>query len=386
MLAFQMRSLAIGWHIYATTQSPLDLGWVGLAQFLPMLVLSPFAGQIVDRVDRKRVLQWTLVIDGAISGVLFWLAYSHPGSVKGVYPCLILAGAIRPFAATSGQSLLPSIVSTEIFPRAVAWSATTWQIATVLGPVLGGVVYALMGPDWVYLTCALLTGGSGCLLTQVVNRPQHFEKGPVSLESYLTGLRFVMKNRIILGAISLDLFAVLLGGAVALLPIFAKDILNVGPAGLGLLRAAPGTGAVITGIILARYPIKHHTGTIMLACVGIFGIFTIGFGLSTHFYISLFCLFCLGAADLVSVIIRSVMVQMMTPDSMRGRVSAINFLFIGTSNELGEFESGITAAWWGTVPAVVIGGLGTLFVVFFWNRIFPEFRKCDRLEPVGDLA
>lgn len=380
MMAFQMRSVAIGWHVYAVTSSPLDLGLVGLSQFVPMLILSPFAGQLVDRVDRKKVLLWTLTIDAGLSLTLFWLANSPQLPVTLIYGCLMVAGAARPFAATAGQSLLPSLVPVVKFPKAVAWNATTWQIAGVLGPTVGGVLYASFGAPSVYLICAVLTVFALLFISRVTPGTQRYDRNPVSLNSYLSGIRFILEKRIILGAISLDLFAVLLGGAMALLPIYAKDILHAGPTGLGFLRAAPGIGAAITGLLLARFPVKKNTGSVMLVCVALFGVFTVAFGLSTHFILSTVCLFLMGAVDLVSVVIRSMMIQLMTPDEMRGRVSAVNHVFIGTSNELGEFESGVTAAWLGTVPAVVLGGLGTLVVVSLWTWRFPEFRRFDSIE------
>lgn len=378
MLAFQMRSVAIGWYVYDTTQSALDLGLTGLAQFLPMLVLSPIAGQVADRLDRKQIVKWTLVADAAISAMLYSVTRSNHGSVRGVFLCLILAGAVRPFISSSGQALIPAIVPREGLPKAIAWNANTWHISMVVGPMIGGILYGWSNAAWVFLSSSVLTVTALLLLVRIHPKAQRREIGTMNFESYLSGIFFILKNRVILGAISLDLFAVLLGGAVALLPIIAKDILHVGPEGLGLLRAAPGLGAVITGVILARYPIRRHTGKTMLICVALFGLFTIGFGISTNFYASLLFLFLLGAADLVSVVIRAMMVQLMTPDEMRGRVSAVNFVFIGTSNELGEFESGLTASWWGATPAVIVGGVGTLAIVALWNKLFPELKSFDR--------
>ena len=292
----------------------------------------------------------------------------------------MLLGVVRSFNGPAGQAFLPQLVSEEHFPNAVAWAATIFQAATIFGPIIGGVVYAATrGPSAVYGT-AIVTSLLAAVATSRIHPrrpPKHRE--PPSLKTVLAGFHYIWQKKLILGSISLDLFAVLLGGAVALLPVYAKEILQTGPWGLGLLRGAPGVGAAAMAILLAYRPIRRRAGLTMLWCVAGFGVFTIIFGLSRSLYISLASLLLLGASDMVSVVIRNTLVQITTPDEMRGRVSAVNMLFIGASNEFGQFESGITAHWFGTVPAVVLGGVGTLVVIAVWSWLFPELRHADEL-------
>jgi MFS family permease len=300
-------------------------------------------------------------------------------STAAIYGLLVVLGVARAFAGPAGHALLPLVVPKEDLPGAVALSSSNFQIGLIAGPALGGIFYGLVKQAApVYATCAALSLVAASLSFSVRARGAP-EKKAASLESVLAGVRYVWNNKLLLGAISLDLFAVLLGGAVALLPIFARDILKTGPWGLGLLRSAPAIGAAIVGLALARWPLTRRAGPAMLACVAIFGAATVAFGLSKSFTISLVALLVIGASDMVSVFVRQVLVQLATPDEMRGRVAAVNLVFIGASNELGEFESGVTAAWLGVIPAVVVGGLGTMIVVALWAILFSDLRRADRL-------
>jgi len=378
--ALEMQSVAVGWQVYEITRRPLDLGLVGLAQFLPGIILFLLAGHTADRIRRERII---LVCYGGFavcSAFLFAFAMKGMTNVYPIYADLILLGIVRAFNGPAAQAILPLLVPEEHFPNAVAWGSSFFQAATILGPTIGGIIYAITaGAEAVYATsmaCFLVSAVLISLL-RITARPR--ARRAFSMDTVLAGLRYVWYEKIVLGAISLDLFAVLLGGAVALLPVYAKEILFVGPWGLGLLRAAPGVGAVGMAIFMAYRPLKHRAGVIMLWCVAGFGLFTIVFGLSRNIWLSLVALVLVGATDMISVIVRGTLVQLATPDSMRGRVSAVNMLFIGATNEFGQFESGITAQWFGTVPAVVFGGVGTLLVVALWSWKFPSLRKVDSL-------
>ncbi|HSZ73497.1 MAG TPA: MFS transporter [Rhizomicrobium sp.] len=381
-VAMQVQSVAIGWQVYEISRSPMALGFVGLAEFAPMFLLTLPAGDIIDRFDQRKVLSISLIVQALCAGLLLFLNYTPLRTLAPFYAVLVLFGAARGFSAPSAQSLLPFIVPPERLPKAIAWSSSIFQTAVIAGPAIGGFLYAF-GPQAAYAVCFLCFLGGGIGVATLGGRKK---TGPQStahaVERVAEGIRFVWSRPVVLGAISLDLFAVLLGGAVALLPIYARDILHVGPIGLGVLRSATAVGAAITAVTLGRKPIERNTGTRMFGAVAVFGIATIVFGLSTNFYLSLAALAALGVSDMVSVYIRSALVQFATPDAMRGRVSAVNMLFVGASNELGEFESGITAAWFGTVPSVVIGGLGTLVVVALWMYLFPPLRTVDRLRDV----
>ena len=314
------------------------------------------------------------------STILLLLTLSGSRSVHAIYGALVLVGVVRSFNGAAGQSMVPQLVPEEHFPNAVAWSQTVFNAAVIIGPALGGFIYAIFrGPSAVYASSMVAGAISVIAISRVRLSPAKREREEVSLATLLAGLRFIWREKLVLGTISLDLFAVLLGGAVALLPVYAREILHIGPWGLGILRSAPAVGAVTTAVLLAHRPLRRHAGITMLWCVAGFGIFTIVFGLSRSLIVSLLALLLLGASDMVSVIIRGTLVQLSTPDSMRGRVSAVNSLFIGTSNEFGQFESGLTAHWFGTVPAVVIGGVGTLMVIGLWAWLFPELRGADRL-------
>jgi MFS family permease len=386
-LAAQMQIVAVGWQIYDVTRDPLDLGLIGLSQFIPFVTLILPAGHVADHYDRRRVL--TVCYATEIVCALALLGFTVHGGARTwpVFAAMMLLGAARAFQMPSGQALLPNLVPREHFSRAVALNSTSFQIATIVGPALGGVVY-LLGPRVVYAFVAALAVGSVALLLPLRGggRAQS-EREPASLATLLSGLKFVRSKPIVLGAISLDLFAVLLGGAAALLPIFASDILRVGPDGLGLLRSAPGVGAGLCALVLAFSPIGRNVGRWMFGGVAAFGVATIVFGLSTSFLLSLGALSVLGAADMVSVYVRHLLVQLETPDSIRGRVSAVSSVFIGASNELGDFESGLTAEWWGAVRAVVVGGVATLVVTGLWMRFFPVLWRMDRFpEPARALG
>jgi MFS family permease len=379
MLGQQMVGVAVGWQVYELSGDPMYLGYVGLAQFLPALVLTLPGGHLADRVDRKYLLLGGMLT--ALVSVLGLLSLSlqERPSLTGILAFLALVGTGRAFLAPASQSVLPLLVPRDLFSRAVALTSTSWQVAVILGPAMGGVLYAF-GPVAVYATASfvLFLGAFSLLLIRADLKTQGG-----GAEGVLAGVRFVYRSKEILGAISLDLFAVLLGGATALMPIYAKDILHVGPVGLGLLRAAPAVGAAAMAAFLAQRPIRHQAGRTMFLAVGVFGAATLVFGLSTNFFLSMAALVVLGASDIISVIIRQTLVQIRTPDAMRGRVSAVNLIFITSSNELGEFESGFTAALFGTVPAVVLGGIGTLCVAGLWAWMFPGLRKVDRLDGAG---
>ena len=376
----EMQSVAVGWQVYEITRRPLDLGLVGLAQFLPNIVLFLVAGHAADRFNRKRVLVVCQAGFVFCSVALLQISRSGLRDVRPIFAVLVLLGIVRSFNSPAGRSLLPLLVPQELFPAAVAWNATTFQAATILGPAIGGLLYALLGgPAGVYATSAVLlliaTLALPRLQVQSADRPQE----EVSLRTVLAGLHYIWTHKPILGSISLDLFAVLLGGSVALLPVYAREILHTGPWGLGLLRAAPGIGAGTMAILLAYRPLRRRAGAIMLWCVAGFGVFTIVFGISRNLTLSMAALALVGATDMVSIVVRGTLVQIATPDDVRGRVNAVDMIFIGASNELGEFESGLTAHWFSTVPAVIIGGAGTLLVVGLWAWMFPELRKVDKL-------
>ena len=377
-LAVQMQTVAVGWQVYEVTRDPLDLGLVGLSQFLPFVLLVLPAGQLPDSRDRRRILAACLALEAVCALLLLAFAARGLSSAAPVFAVMVLFGTARAFAMPTGQALLPNLVGREQFGTAVALNSSTWQVATIAGPALGGLVY-LAGATVVYATVAALLVVSVALLF-MVRRGGERAAAPEapSLKSLLSGLGFVWSRRPLLGAISLDLFGVLFGGATALLPVYAADVLHVGPAGLGVLRTAPGVGAAVCGIVLGLAPITRHVGRWMFGGVAVFGLATIVFGLSQWFWLSLAALTVMGAGDMVSVYIRHLLVQLETPDAIRGRVSAVNAVFIGASNELGEFESGVTAAWFGTVPAVVVGGGATLAVAWLWRRWFPELRDMDR--------
>lgn len=378
VVAMNMMSVAIGAEVYAETHDPLALGFSGLAQFVPQFALVLVTGAAADRFPRRAVLVVCHAIIVVVALALSHLASRPTLDVTLVYAVLALFGVARAFAGPAGQAITPSLVPPELFARAVGWNATTFQIAVALGPALGGALYRPLGPSLLYLVVAALELGVIAQLLFVRERPYERKLGEPVLERVFAGIRYVRDHRVILGSISLDLFAVLLGGAVALMPIYATDVLHVGEVGLGALRAAPALGALVVAAILGARPLERRTGRAMMISVAIFGLATIAFGVSRSFVLSLALLFVIGAADMVSVVVRSIVVQAKTPPEMRGRVSAVNMVFVGASNELGEFESGLMARLLGTVLSVVVGGVGTLLVTAYYWRFFPELRDVDR--------
>jgi len=384
--ASEMQAVAVAWQVYALTHRPLDLGLVGLAQFLPGILLFLFAGQTADRFPRQRILEACCGGFALCSLLLLGLTFYGLSSIWPIYGVLLLNGIVRAFNGPAAQAFLPLLVPVEFFPKAVAWNSSIFQAATIAGPVAGGLLYGWTGsPALAYGCAAIEYLGALLMLAAIRVRTAEGRRPAASYGMALEGLRYIRRNKMILGAISLDLFAVLMGGAVALLPVYAREILKIGASGLGLLRSAPGVGAVIMAAAVAHWPLRRHAGAIMLWCVFGFGVFTVVFGLSRNVALSLAALVLIGACDMVSVIVRHTLIQLSTPDEMRGRVSAVNVLFIGASNEVGQFESGITAQWLGTVPAVVLGGLGTIAIVALWARRFPALRRVDALVRPGPV-
>lgn len=377
-LAFQVQAVAVGWQIYALTHSTFQLGMVGLAQFLPMVLLNLVVGHVADHYNRRNIVAICQGTECAAAGVLALGSFGRWMTVPGIFAAVAIIGAARAFEGPSTQALTPGLVEKSQLPRAMAMMSSFFQTSAIVGPALGGFLYAL-GPAAAYGSAALLfligsLATSSIRIAYVVPRRE-----PPTLKSIFLGINFIRSRPAVLGAISLDLFAVLLGGATALLPVYAREILHTGPWGLGLLRASPALGALSMSLTLARHPIPGRAGKAMFGAVMMFGAATVVFALSHWIPLSMLALFLLGASDVVSVVIRQSLVQLETPDAMRGRVSAVNSLFIGTSNQLGEFESGVTAAWWGTVPATVIGGVGSIVIAGLWMILFPDLRKLDQL-------
>jgi MFS family permease len=377
VLALQMQSVAVGWQIYEITHSPLALGLTGLAQFLPGILLFLLSGHAADRIPRRKLMVACFAGFTVCSGALLWIQKGGVHSAGPIYFILVALGITRAFSGPAMRALVPLLVPAEHFPSGVAWEASMTQTATVLGPAAGGFLYALFhGPGTVYAIAMVIEATAIFFAVGIKARGPLRPRETLSVESVLAGLRYIWRQKVILGVVSLDLFAVLLGGAVALLPVYAGDILRTGPWGLGLLRSAPGVGAVTMAVLLAHKPLRK-AGATMLWCVAGFGAFTVVFGLSRSFALSLASLLFVGATDMVSVVTRGTLVQLNTPDEMRGRVNAVEMMFIGASNELGQFESGITADWFGTVPAVVLGGAGALLITILWAWRFPELRKAE---------
>jgi MFS family permease len=378
-IAFQMQAVAVGWQIYALTGSAWYLGLVGLAQFLPMFMLTLVVGHVADRYDRCMVVRVCQTVEGLCAAMLALGSFSGWQCKESILATVFVMGAARAFESPTMQALVPGLVPINFLSRALAWSASANQTATIIGPAIGGLLYAA-GPTTVYATVSALFLAASLIIALIhLDHPPPRREQP-SIKALFAGIVYIRNHPAILGAISLDLFAVLLGGATALLPIYARDILMTGVWGLGLLRSAPAIGALAMSIYLARNPLRRRVGRIMFCSVAIFGLATIAFALSTSFFLSLVALVILGAADVISVVIRTSLIQIQTPDEMRGRVSAVSFMFVGTSNQLGEFESGATAALFGTVPAALIGGIGTIIVVIAWMRLFPQLMKTDSLE------
>ncbi len=376
-LAVQMQSVAVGWQVYQITGSLFDLGLIGLAQFAPFLVLILWAGHVADRYDRRKIIVLCMLTQLLVSALL--LAFTASGSrvVWPVFAVLVLYGSARAFMMPASQAVLRNLVPDKDFGQAVALGSSTFHVAVIAGPVLGGLLY-VFGPTVVYLVSAALLLIATLLMASTSSAPQVRSTAPASWHTLLEGLRFVRSRPIVLGAISLDLFAVLFGGATALLPAYAHDVLHAGPTALGWLRTAPGAGAALCSIALAFAPIRRHVGAWMFGGVAVFGLATLTLGWTSNFNIALFALFALGAGDMVSVYVRHLLVQYETPDEIRGRVSAVNAVFIGASNELGEFESGVTAGWFGLTRAILLGGAATLVVTGLWTVLFPVLSKMDR--------
>ncbi|KOF55431.1 MULTISPECIES: MFS transporter [unclassified Achromobacter] len=378
-LAFQIVSVAVGWQVYALSGEALDLGLIGLAQFLPMAALTLIVGHVADRYDRRRIVALCMAVETLATLLLALAAFEGFGGKPLIYATLIAMSSARAFESPTLSTLIPAVVPRAWLPRATALSSSGGQIAQIAGPALGGLGYGL-GPVWVYgLASLLYLASCVCIASLRIERAPP-RKEPTTARTLLAGITFIFQRRLLLGTLSLDLFAVLLGGATALLPIFAKDILHAGPWALGALRAAPACGAALMSLTLARLSLGMQVGRLLFGALAVFGMATIVFGLSRSIPLSVAALAVLGAADAISVVVRSSLVQLNTPDHMLGRVSAVNTLFIGASNQLGEFESGLTAALFGAVPAVVIGGLGTLAVAGLWMWWFPELRKLRSLQ------
>jgi MFS family permease len=375
-MGFQMLGVAVGWQMYALTGSAFDLGLVGLIQFLPAAAFMLVAGQIADRYDRRRLLQICQLVEALAAAALAIGSLSGWVSKGFILAAVFVFGVGRAFDSPTQQTLLPGVVPAALFPPAVAASASTTQFATIAGPPVGGALY-LLGPAVPYATCGALFLASIILLAFVQTERFVATRTPISLQAFFAGIAYIRRNPIVLGVISLDLFAVLLGGTTALLPIFAGEVFHTGPEGLGLLRASPAIGALVIMTVLTISPLKRHIGRTMFVSVACFGLATIVFALSTSFVLSMAALAVLGASDAVSVVIRMTLVQIETPDEMRGRVNAVNSLFAGTSNQLGDFRAGTMAAWLGAIPAVLVGGVGILLVVLIWMRVFPALKHVD---------
>ncbi len=384
VFAYQMLSVAVGWQVYALTGSALDLGLIGLAQFLPSVALLLVVGHVADRFDRRRIVRTCQWIEAAALVIIAWATFHGQVTREMLFALVVVIGAARAFEFPTVQAMLAATIPVAKLPRAVAISSTAGQLGIVLGPALGGLLYAV-GAVYVYGLCATLFVVASVLLGPGLKLLRPPMAGEPASRSLFAGIQFIRSKPALLGAISLDLFAVLLGGAAALLPVYARDILLTGPWGLGLLRSAPAVGALTIALRLAHHPLQRHEGRTMFAGVMGFGAATIVFGLSTSLPLSLAALVAMGACDMLSVVVRQSLFQLNTPDAMRGRVGAVNAIFIGASNQLGEFESGVTAAWLGARNAVVVGGIGTLLVALAWMRLFPSLRNVDRMR-VNSLA
>jgi MFS family permease len=374
----QIVAVAVGWQVYEITGSAFHLGMVGLVQFLPALLLTFHGGHVADRHERRRIVQICQWVEGLAAAWLAWRSYSGAITVFDIYIASAVFGAATAYERPSGAAMLPGLVPKSLLQQATAMASGTLQIATIGGPALGGLLFAV-SPGATYALVAGFWLCAGILNGSLPVQHVQAQVGQTTWRTLFAGLNFVRGNRTVLGTISLDLFAVLLGGATALLPIFAKDILHTDAFGLGLLRAGPAVGAITVSYFLARQPLQRRVGMRMFHAVIVFGLATVLFGLSTNLWLTLGALVVMGAADQVSVVIRLSLVQLATPDDMRGRVSAINFLFINASNQLGEFESGLTAHWWGAVPAVIVGGVGSVVIALLWMRLFPTLRDVEKL-------
>lgn len=381
-LAFQMQTVAVGLDVYAARHNPMDLGLVGLSQFLPFLLLVLPAGQMADRFNRRRIFLACLVLQLMCATAFLDWTQSRMQAVGMVFFIMSVFGASRAILMPTSQALLPNVIPGNLLGNAVALNSSLWQIATITGPALGGLVYASLGHSAVYALNAVLFAAALLAIWLMRSPPQVKLTQGRRLTDVIEGVRFVRQRPVLLGALSLDLFAVLFGGATALMPAIATDFLQVGATGLGWLRAAPGIGAAAVAVLLLFKPVTQQVGRSLFIAIGIFGLATIVLGLSTSMSISMLALIALGASDMLSVYVRNMLVQLETPDEMRGRIGAVNALFIGASNELGEFESGITAAWWGVKAAIVVGGIATLVVGIVWSRLFKPLRRLNHFPVV----
>lgn len=393
IIGAEAQAVAVAWQVYAITHSALDLGYTGLALFLPGLLFLIISGHTADRYDRRNVILACYTLQCVCTGALLYLSWTGTRRVNLIFAVLFIIGSGRAFSGPASSALIPHLVPKKDFVNAVSWGASVFQLAEFIGPALGGLLFTLPLQQWIPgSTGGRLAGGAivyGVTLMTLIAflalvgsmsvRPGRQEQRSMSVETLLAGFKYMWHKRLLLGVTTLDLFAVLLGGAVALLPIFADEILHSGPRGLGILRAAPALGALVMSILMTWRPIRHNAGQRMLICVAVFGAATVVFGLSRSMILSLAALFVAGAVDMVSVIVRASMIQLATPQAMRGRVSAVNSLFVGASNEFGSFESGLTAHWWGAVPAVIVGGVGSIVITGAWAAMFPSLRRVNRL-------
>jgi MFS family permease len=377
--ATQVVSVAVGWQMYDLTRDPFDLGLVGIVQFLPSLMLFLVTGIVADRFGRRIIMGLAALLEAACAGALLLLTWSGAVSAPMIFAVLAVFGVARAFFSPASASLVANLVPERDFANAVAWNSSAWQVATIAGPTAGGLLYGV-SPAVAFATAAIMMAAGGLLAISIPKPAQQGQAEKPSLDMLFAGFRYIKAEKVVLGAISLDLFAVLLGGAVALLPVYARDILDLGPWGLGLLRSAPGVGSLAVAVWLAGHPVRDHAGIIMFVCVGLFGLFTTLFGVSTITWLSVAALALAGAADMVSVYVRETLIQLWTPDHLRGRVNAVNMVFIGASNEVGEFRAGTMAALIGTVPAVVVGGIGAVAVAGLWAHLFPALREVRHLD------
>lgn len=377
--AIQIISVSVGWQMYDETRSTLLLGMIGLVQFLPSLVLLLVTGSVADRYNRRVIVGFCLILSALCAAALLAITVADAFSPMPVFAVLLVFGIERAFMAPAVQSLAPNLVPEKDLSNAIAWNSSSWQTASIVGPVAGGLLYGI-GATLAYSVALLFLVAAAILVFTIPKPAQRRSEEARSWSTVLAGFRFISSEKVVLGAISLDLFAVLLGGAVALMPVFARDILELGPWGLGLLRSAPGAGAILVAVLLAAYPIRHHAGVWMFAGVALFGAATVVFGMSGTVWLSIAALFVMGGADMVSVYVRETLITLWTPDEVRGRVNAVNMVFVGASNELGEFRAGTMAHVIGAVPAVIIGGIGTLAVSIIWASSFPKLRRIDSLD------
>ena len=377
--SIQIVSVAVGWQVYDLTRDPLDLGFVGLAQFLPSLLLVLFTGAASDRYGRRMIMGICMGGEAICAIGLLVLTLMGSPSILAIFVILVFFGVARAFFGPASQSLVANLVPPEHLANAIAWNSSAWQIGTILGPVAGGLLYGV-APEAAYGTAIVFFGIGSALIMSIPRPDQKITASRASWGTLVAGMSYIWKEKIVLGAISLDLFAVLLGGAIALMPVYARDILDLGPWGLGLLRSAPGIGAILTAIYLTTHPIRDHAGLLLFIFVALFGAFTIVFGFSEIAWLSIVALILVGASDMVSVFIRETLIQLWTPDRMRGRVNAVNMVFVGASNELGEFRAGVMASFTGAVVAVAAGGAGTVAVAGLWAKMFPELRKARHLD------